>query len=307
MAEDTVRRQWLWRRVRALRTFSFPVSVGPVLVATAAALPPARWRWDVLAASVLAAALLHGAGNLLNDYFDVRSGVDARKGGDDGARPGRLLVRGTLKPREVLMEAAACLALTLPLAGYIGWRCGPAPLLFAAAGALALYAYTGPPFHLKYRALGEPLIFLVFGPLLMLGSAWAQTGRWEWAVFRLSIPIGWATTAILVGNNIRDFEEDSAAGITTLIRVIGLRAGRILYAGLVLAALLGVAALAMMGLAPPMLLLAPGLVLLHLGPLLAVLRGNRIPDIDARTARFEGIFLLFLLAVLVACGRSAPT
>jgi len=302
MEQDTGRGQWVSRRVRALRTFSFPVSVGPVLVATAAALPPARWRWDVLAASVLAAALLHGAGNLLNDYFDFRSGVDARE--DDGsARPGRLLVRGTLKPREVLMEAAACLALTLPLAGYIGWRCGPAPLLFAAAGAVALYAYTGPPLHLKYRALGEPLIFAVFGPLLMLGSAWAQTGRWEWAVFRLSIPVGWATTAILVGNNLRDVEEDTAAGITTLVRVIGLRAGRILYAGLVLAALLGVAALGVMRLAPTALVLAPALVLLHLGPLLAVLRGNRTADIDAKTARFEAVFLLFLLAILAACGR----
>ena len=305
MARETSRGQWLSRRVRALRTFSFPVSVGPVLVATAAALPPARWRWDVLAASVLAAALLHGAGNLLNDYFDFRSGVDAREG-DDGARPGRLLVRGTLKPRDVLMEAAACLALTLPLAGYIGWRCGPAPLLFAAAGALALYAYTGPPLHLKYRALGEPLIFLVFGPLLMLGSAWAQTDRWEWAVLRLSIPIGWATTAILVGNNLRDVEEDSAAGIATLVSVIGLRAGRILYAGLVLAALLGVAALGALGLAPMVLVLAPALVLLHLGPLCAVLRGDRTVDIDAKTARFEAVFLLFLFVALVAWGRSAP-
>ena len=306
MAENTNIGGWVSRRARALRAFSFPVSVGPVLVATAAALPPARWRWDVLAASVLGVALLHGAGNLLNDYFDFKSGVDTRE--DNGeARPGRLLVRGELKPRDVLAQAAACLVLALPLALYVWWRCGFGPLWFAAAGAFGLYAYTGPPLRLKYRALGEILIFVVFGPMLMLGAARAQTGRWEWAVFRLSIPIGWATTAILVGNNIRDFEEDSAAGITTLIRVIGLRAGRILYAGLVLAALLGVAALAMMGLAPPMLLLAPGLVLLHLGPLLAVLRGNRIPDIDARTARFEGIFLLFLLAVLVACGRSAPT
>ncbi|MBS3735521.1 MAG: UbiA family prenyltransferase, partial [Phycisphaerae bacterium] len=96
------------RYVRALRAFSFPLSAGPVLAAAAIVAPPADWRADVLIASLAGVVLLHAAGNLLNDYFDFRHGTDARRTGDAG-RPGRLLVTGRLRPREVLAEAVACL------------------------------------------------------------------------------------------------------------------------------------------------------------------------------------------------------
>ena len=92
---------WLGKRLRALRAFSLPVSVLPVLVATAAVRPPAQWDWPILFASMLGVALLHCAGNLLNDYFDFRSGVDRKVEGDEG-RPGRLLVRGQLRPKDIL-------------------------------------------------------------------------------------------------------------------------------------------------------------------------------------------------------------
>lgn len=162
----------LGKRLRALRAFSFPVSVLPVLVATALVSPPAQWHWDILIASMLGVALLHAAGNLFNDYFDFRSGVD-RKVEDDENRPGRLLVHGQLAPKDVLAEALICLLLALPVGCYLIARCGPTVLWFAGAAGLGCYCYTGPPLKLKYRALGEPLIFIVFGPLLMLGAGFA--------------------------------------------------------------------------------------------------------------------------------------
>ena len=76
------RRPFAW--ARALRAFSFPLSVLPVFVATAAVLPPGEWRWDVLIASVAGVVLLHAAGNLLNDYFDFGAGVDRNVEGDEG-------------------------------------------------------------------------------------------------------------------------------------------------------------------------------------------------------------------------------
>ena len=153
----------LWLRVRytALRTFSLPVSVLPVVLAVAVVRSVAQWHWGTLAASVFGVALLHAAGNLLNDYFDFRSGVDGKVHGDEG-RPGRLLVRGKLKPRDVAAEAFGCLLLAAPMGAYLIWRCGFGILWFGLAALAALYAYTGPPLKLKYRALGELLIFLVF-------------------------------------------------------------------------------------------------------------------------------------------------
>ena len=290
--------KWLWVRFRALRAFSLPVSVLPVLVATAAAQPLAEWRWDILILSMLGVALLHAAGNLLNDYFDFRSGVDRKVKGDEG-RPGRFLIRGELEPRDVLAEAMVCLLLALPVGLYLIWQCGPNLLWFAAAAGFGLYCYTGPPLKLKYRALGEPLIFLVFGPLLMLGAGFAQTGSFQWNVLLLSIPVALSTTAILAANNIRDQQEDRVAGIVTLAQVVGERALRWLYLLLVGGCAFGLAVLAIVKVAPSILVFTPVLLVLLLKPLAYVWRNQRLADIDARTARFESVLLVFLLRSLL--------
>lgn len=304
--EVTNVREWLSMRARALRAFSFPVSVLPVLVATAAVSPVGQWRWDVLICSLLGAVFLHAAGNLLNDYFDFRSGVDRKVDGDEG-RPGRLLVRGELVPKDVLVEAVVCLLLALSVAVYLVWRCGPGLLWFGAAALFAVYAYTGAPLHLKYRALGEPLVFVIFGPLLMTGAAYAQTGRVEPAALLFSVPVGFATTAILVGNNIRDYQEDRDAGTTTLAHAIGIRAVTVLYVLLVVLCVCGVAVLGMVLRGPYLLMAAPVLLVIMRGPLSAVAHGERLPDIDAQTARFESLVLLFLLVVLTLHGGAGPS
>jgi len=300
MSQDTPARPpvTVGKLLRALRAFSLPASVGPVLVATAAAESASRWRWDVMVISALGAAMLHLAGNLLNDYFDFRSGVDS-KADDDPSRPGRLLVRRELLPGDVLAEALACLLLGGLAAAYLVWQVGPALLWFALAGAGGLYAYTGPPFRLKYHAAGEPLIFVVFGPLLMTAAAWAQTGGFNMRAFALSIPVGLATTAILAGNSYRDRLEDSQAGIRTLGQFAHGQVARAAYVALVLASVVGIAAIGLSGLGPKMLVLAPAaLVLLH-KPLAAMYRGRRLPDIDVHTARFEGVLLLLVFAAYV--------
>jgi len=293
-----------WRpltaRLRALRAFSLPVSVLPVLVATAAVRPMGQWNWPILAASAVSVALLHCAGNLLNDYFDFRSGVDRRISGDAG-RPGRLLVRGQLRPRDILIEALGCLALAAAGVGYLLCRRRPGALAFALAAVAGLYAYTGPPFRLKHRAMGELLIFVVFGPALMLGAGYAQLGRVPWALAPLSVPVGLATVAILVSNNLRDRREDGDAGVVTLARLAGGRVARALYVALELACVAGLAALAAGGRAPRALLGAPVLLVLLVRPMRAVWQDRRLPDIDAQSARFEavllvGVFLAYALA-----------
>lgn len=289
--------RWLGLRFRALRAFSLPVSVLPVGIATAAVLSPAEWHWGTLVVCASAVALLHAAGNLLNDYFDFRSGVDRRMSGDEG-RPGRLLLREEMTPAQVLAEAVACLVLVAPLVVYLVHTSGPMMLWPGAVAVAALYAYTGPPFQLKYRALGEPLIFLVFGPCLMTGAAYVQTGEFEWLAFMLSIPVGFATTAILVGNNIRDYQEDSQARITTIAHVAGKGAG-VIYIFLVVASVLWVAVLSATRFAPPVLALSPVVLVLVWKPLVQVWRGERVPDIDVQTARFESVFLLFMLVAFI--------
>ena len=287
----------LWVRAKALRAFSFPLSILPVLVSAAAIEPITEWRVGILAVSVVVVVLLHAAGNLFNDYFDFRYGVD-RRADDAGERPGRLLVHNELSPHDILCQALLCLGSATPAMAWLVWQCGPELLWFGAAGTFGLYAYTGPPFRLKHRALGEPLIFLVFGPSLMVGAAWAQTGSWEWRAFFLSLPVGLVTTAVLVGNNVRDREEDRAAGIHTIAHLVGSRTAGCIYAALIAGALAGVAAFGLWA-GPRVLIAAPALGVFHLRPVIRLWRGERVPDIDAQTARFATLLLLFLLVSLV--------
>ena len=269
-----------------------------MVVSVAAVSPIGSWHLPALILSAVGVVLLHVAGNALNDYFDFRSGVDRKVEGDEN-RPGRVLVRGQLKPRDCLWMAAFCLAAVVPIAGYFLWRCGPGILIFGLAAAALLYSYTGRPFELKYHALGELVIFITFGPLLMLGAAYAQTLRLELSALVLSLPIGFATTAILVAGNLRDEVEDRQANISTLVNLAGSRLIRALYFALVGLFVFGLAALGAAGVAPSALLLAPlGLVLL-LKPLRCIWRHQRVPDIDAQTARFEAAVLV-LAAVAFA-------
>ncbi len=293
---------WLGLRLKALRAFSFPLSVLPVFVAVAAVVGFSKWRLDILAGSALGVLLLHAAGNLLNDYYDFRSGVDRKMEGDEG-RPGRLLVHGELTPRDIFIEALVCLMLAVPVVSYLLIKCGPGLLWFGGVAMFSIYAYTGPPFKLKYRAAGELVIFFAFGPALVIGAAYAQTGSWEWPAALLSVPIGLATTSVLLGNNIRDTAEDKHAGVNTLAHRLGTKTAQRFYVFGVISPPLIVAGLTVFGVLSvgslaSIIALVPAYFLARM-----VWAGKRVPDIDARTARYVTVFLLTLWLGMVIWGQ----
>ena len=213
--------------------------------------------------------------------------------GDEG-RPGRLLVRGELTPRDILIEALVCLLLAVPVVVYLLIKCGTGLLWFGGAAMFAIYAYTGPPFKFKHRAAGELLIFLAFGPALVIGAAYAQTGSWEWSAAFLSVPIGLATTSVLLGNNIRDVEEDKHAKVKTLVHYLGTKTARRFYILGVISSPLIVGSLVAFGVLRTGALVS----LISLVPAYFLIRttwtGKRIPDIDARTAQYATVFFLTL-------------
>lgn len=281
--------------IASLRLFSLPMSVLTVPMVTAAVLPPAYWNWDILIAAAAAVACLHLVGNLLNDYFDFRSGVDRLDGTEDLSRPGRLLVRGELLPSDVLAEALVFLVLAGLCAVYLLNQCGLSLAWFGLAGLAGAYAYTGPPFKLKNHALGELTMFVVFGPALGLGAAYAQTGRLEPMAGWVSFAPGLATAAVLTGNNFRDRDEDGQAGVRTLAHYRHGAIARIAYFTFTAGAALVPLVLAALGLAPRVLFGAPLLLLLLMRAYRNVWQWKRQPDIDAETARFAAVLMLAML------------
>jgi 1,4-dihydroxy-2-naphthoate octaprenyltransferase len=228
--QENSKKPWL----KALRPFSYPASILPLLCATAAAVSFRNIKWDVLLCEIAGVLLLHSIGNLVNDYYDFKLGVDTETE-DGNKRPGRYLVKGIMIPKDILLETVVCVLLLLPIGGYLMWRAGWELLIFGALGIGGGYAYTGPPFTFKYRGLGEGTIFTVFGPLLMMGAAFAQTGKLELTVFLISIPVGLGVTSILVSGSLRDIDEERKAGIITISWFLGKKGT--LYAYLAILAL----------------------------------------------------------------------
>jgi 1,4-dihydroxy-2-naphthoate octaprenyltransferase len=294
----------LRRRVGGLveiaRPFSLTASLVPVAAAGALALAAGRMHWPLFVIALVAGALLQVGTNVVNEVYDVRAGIDSIT----SPRASRALVTGRLRERGAFALAAAsfalCAGLGMVLVTHRGW-----PLaVIGAAGLVGGWGYTAPPLQYKYRALGLPLVFVLMGPLMVVGGYYAVTGAWSTNALVASVPIGLLVTAILHGNEWRDIREDTRAGIVTLSSRIGREWAHYGYLGLTLGAYIVLALAVVVGALPPATLLA----ILSLPLLVVVVRAaelgasgqaRAIAMIDLQTARLHAAFGLLLVAGVV--------
>ncbi len=215
---------------------------------------PASWWAALLATAGLLAA--HASNNMLNDWTDTRRGVDTEEYPRVQYSVHPLFGGLTTASRllgAALLGLGAGLAVTAALAALRGWPVA----LFAAAGLALSLSYSG---FLKRFALGELASLVVWGPLMIGGTAYVVSGRMESAFFLASLPYGLLVAAVLVGKHIDKREADLAAGVRSLPVLLGERASRVLVKGLFVLFYLAVGALAVLGVTGP----GPALSLLAL-------------------------------------------
>jgi len=242
----------------------------------------------------------HAGGNLMNDYFDFRKGVD---------RPGTLggsgaLVDGLMTPRKVLFGAvisfAAAAAAGLPLLLAAGW---PVALL-AFFGLIFGVGYVAPPFGFKYRAMGDLVVFLAFGVGITLGSYFVQALRFSFAPMAAGAAYGLWVVALLHCNNMRDMADDAADGTRTVAGMMGNLGARVAYAAMILCSYALVAIFAAAGAVPRGALLC--FLTLPLGAALVARVSPSCSDREAlaaavlSTARYSLFFGLAMTAGVVA-------
>jgi UbiA prenyltransferase family len=92
--------------------------------------------------------------------------------------------------------------------------------------------YTGGPWPHGYHALGEVLVFLFFGLVAVLGTAYLQTRAVTGTGLAVAVAMGSFAGAILVANNLRDVASDGRAGKRTLAVVLGVRRTQVVFGGL---------------------------------------------------------------------------
>ncbi len=213
-ARPSTLRIWLL----AARPATLPAALSGVVVGLGAALGSgATFRLDTALGCVAVAVLLQVVANFANDLSDFRRGADTA----DRQGPLRVAAAGLVTERQ--LEVA--IGFTIGLAGVVGlWLAyvgGPVLLLLGILAVVAALAYTGGPWPYGYRALGEVFVFVFFGLVAVVGTAYLQAGRLDPLFFAAAIPPGALITAILVVNNLRDIPTDRAAGKRTLAVVLG--------------------------------------------------------------------------------------
>jgi 1,4-dihydroxy-2-naphthoate octaprenyltransferase len=298
----------LWERLRrrvgtaweVIRPFSFTASIIPVAAGGALAFADGRFNPGLFLLALLGGVLLHIGTNVTNEIYDVRKGIDTIT----SPRASHAILKGRIGERSAYAFALTAFALAAAVGVALILARGWPIVALGIAGLAGGYFYTAPPFEYKFRALGLPLVFLLMGPLMTVGSYYAVSGSWSPVALVLSLPIGLLVAAILHGNEWRDIREDTRAGIVTLSSRIGREWAHYGYLGLTLGAYIVLALAVVVGALPPATLLA----ILSLPLLVVVVRAaelgasgqaRAIAMIDLQTARLHAAFGLLLVAGVV--------
>jgi 1,4-dihydroxy-2-naphthoate octaprenyltransferase len=93
-------------------------------------------------------------------------------------------------------------------------------------------SYSGWPLKLGFRGLGEMVIFIMFGPLMMTGVYYAITGTLDWKITWLSIAVGLLVTNIVYSHSVLDAIPDQKMGKKTMAHLMGSGKGQILLSAL---------------------------------------------------------------------------
>ena len=209
----------LW--IAGARPKTLPAAVVPVAVGTAAAVDPdLGWDggiiWWRAAFALVVALALQIATNYANDYSDGIRGTD-----DDRAGPLRLVGSGIVDAKKVKQAAFASFGVAAVAGLALTLAVGPELIGVGLASILAGWFYTGGKNPYGYRGLGEVFVFVFFGLVATVGSAYVQPGGWSGMAWLVAVAVGCLSTALLVTNNLRDIPTDSATGKITLAVRLG--------------------------------------------------------------------------------------
>lgn len=217
--------------IKASRPFSFTASATASLFGNAIAyyhfskLP--SFHFDIVSCVLVTVGCvcIHIVSNLLNTYYDERSGLDRvpEASGADNA-----IVKGLLTSAQVKNAAFVFFTVAALIGAYFVWLCGEVILYLIAFGAFSAWAYTAPPIKLKYRGLGDVQVILSFGILMIMGAYATQgykiaTTRDYFVVALMAMPLSLLVDGILHANNHRDREIDIRYGAKTLATRVTLK------------------------------------------------------------------------------------
>ncbi|MDQ8182047.1 1,4-dihydroxy-2-naphthoate polyprenyltransferase [Pelagicoccus sp. SDUM812005] len=204
----------MWRDwIEAARPKTLPAAVVPILVGTAEAKRLGFFDWWPVSICLAFALLVQIATNMANDYYDHVRGADT----PERVGPERLVASGRIPPRQMLWASLGIFLVAfligLNLVAYRDWSL----LVVGVVSIVFGYGYTGGPFPLAYRGLGDVFVVFFFGLVATMGTVYVIVGELTYESALLGLMLGLLANNILVVNNYRDRETDLKAKKMTLI------------------------------------------------------------------------------------------
>lgn len=250
------------------------------------------WLWLLL---VIGLIMSHATNNLFNDYTDYVKGVDQDNYYRSQYGP-QSLVHGLLTKKQLLTYAAVTGLIALVAGAALVYIRGGMTLLFLGLGVIFVLFYT---FPLKYIALGELSVLIVWGPLMIGGGYYVISGNWDWNVVLGSLPYALGVTGVIFGKHIDKYIMDRDRGIHTLPVVIGERVSRYMIIGMWLLQYLAVIYLVLTRFFTPIMLI----VILGLRTFFQLLPMFRNPKPEEKPADFPDVWPNYFVAAAFVHNR----
>lgn len=220
------------------RHISLPQSLLPAFTAVSLSAVSNDFDWMTAVLCIIGVVFAHLGMNLADDWFDYRAhSVEIRqKHAAEGVRARMVkypyLTSGESTTGELLLVTCLFLIIAALCGVGVAMLSGWGILWFVLLGAIIGISYSGAPLRLGFRGLGELVIFLMFGPLLMTGIYYACTGSISPNIMLLSVAVGLLVTNIVYSHSIMDAEHDIKAGKYTMAHLMGSRKNQILLSAM---------------------------------------------------------------------------
>jgi 1,4-dihydroxy-2-naphthoate octaprenyltransferase len=194
-----------------------------------------------LALTVLGVFLVEVGKNAAGEIVDFDSGTDQAISTDNrspfsGGK--RVLVDDLLTRQQTRLIAGACFLAAIGVGLLIVWLRDSRVLVFGIIGMALAWYYHGGRVKLAYRGLGEIAVMLAYGPLVVCGTYFVQTGYLNAALIHASMVLGLLVAAFLWINEFPDYAADKAAGKNNLVVRLGYESAALAYSVIMVTAYL---------------------------------------------------------------------
>lgn len=206
-------KNWLVTWFKAARAPFLVISLLPCLLGGIIAYKNGSFDGLIFWLATLGIVMAHSAADFIDDYLDYQKGNLGNKVKQFHDSP---LISGEVTLKQVWIATAICLFIAFICGLVILLKVGLPVIILVGIGLFIVFFYTAPPFQMNYRGLGETMLFLAFGPMILIGVYYVLARQVTIEPILVSLMPGIFTMNVGVVSNTFDYNDDVRSGKKTL-------------------------------------------------------------------------------------------